>query len=76
VHSALAVGRPFPWAAAGLAALPRLADAAGLRTIAVHRGQRRFAELTCDRATAPARGGGTGAGAVRIRPRGTTEGPR
>lgn len=76
VHSREAVGRPFPWAAAGPEALPRLAEAAGLRAHTVHRGRRRFAELRGGRAIAPARGGGTGAGAIRVRPRGTTERPR
>ncbi|MFC4942012.1 methyltransferase domain-containing protein [Pseudonocardia sp. GCM10023141] len=45
VRSARSVGRPFPWAAAGTAALPRLAAAAGLRERRVYRGRRRFAEL-------------------------------
>ncbi|MGQ0576966.1 MAG: class I SAM-dependent methyltransferase, partial [Pseudonocardia sp.] len=45
VRSRRAVGQPFPWAAAGVAALPGLAAHAGLRTTVVYRGRRTFAEL-------------------------------
>ncbi len=38
-------GNPFPWAAAGMAALPRLAARAGLRPSLIYRGSRSFAEL-------------------------------
>lgn len=39
------VGNPFPWAAAGMAVLPRLAGPAGLRPSVIYRGRRSFAEL-------------------------------
>jgi SAM-dependent methyltransferase len=39
------VGNPFPWAAAGVAVLPRLAERAGLRPSLIYRGRRSFAEL-------------------------------
>jgi SAM-dependent methyltransferase len=45
VRSRHVVGRPFPWAAAGMAALPRLAGHAGLRPSVIYRGRRSFAEL-------------------------------
>jgi SAM-dependent methyltransferase len=45
VRSKEVVGHPFPWATAGVAALPRLAGAAGLRPSVVYRGTRSFAEL-------------------------------
>lgn len=52
LRSSHAIGRPFPWASAGAAALPRLAALAGLRTSVVYRGRRSFAELV----PLPARG--------------------
>jgi SAM-dependent methyltransferase len=45
VRSREAIGRPFPWATAGIEALPRLAGPAGLRPTVVYRGRRSFAEL-------------------------------
>lgn len=45
VRSKRAVGRPFPWAAAGIRVLPTLAALAGLRPTVLYRGQRAFAEL-------------------------------
>jgi hypothetical protein len=39
------VGRAFPWATAGMSALPLLARASGLQVTAAYRGRRGFAEL-------------------------------
>lgn len=47
------LGHPFPWAAAGLAALPGLAGRAGLRPSLLYRGRRRFAELVTATAALP-----------------------
>ena len=40
-----AIGHPFPWATAGVDAVPRLAGLAGLRPTVIYRGSRSFAEL-------------------------------
>jgi SAM-dependent methyltransferase len=45
VRSKEAIGHPFPWATAGVEALPRLAGLAGLHPNAAYRGRRSFAEL-------------------------------
>ncbi len=45
VRSRDAVGHPFPWATAGVAALPGLAARTGLRPTVLYRGRRSFAEL-------------------------------
>lgn len=45
VRCGQAVGRPFPWATAGVAALPGLAVRAGLRPTVLYRGRRSFVEL-------------------------------
>ncbi|MGH3612682.1 MAG: class I SAM-dependent methyltransferase [Pseudonocardia sp.] len=45
VRSRDAVGHRFPWATAGVAALPGLAARTGLRPTVLYRGQRSFAEL-------------------------------
>lgn len=72
VRSRCGTGRPFPWAVAGVAALPRLADRAGLRPTVLYRGGRTFVELMRV-VTAPAPGGGAGTDAVPLSgPRGTT----
>ncbi len=39
------IGHPFPWATAGVDAVPRLAGLAGLRPSEIYRGSRSFAEL-------------------------------
>jgi SAM-dependent methyltransferase len=75
VRSLRSVGHPFPWAAAGVAALPALAAGAGLRPTVLYRGRRTFAELVAaepvsDGRTAPALGGGSGTDAVRVPVRG------
>lgn len=53
VRSYRRVGLPFPWATAGIGALPALAARAGLRTTVLYRGRRTFAELVAgnDQAT-------------------------
>ena len=67
VRSRRTVGRPFPWATAGVAALPGLACLAGLRPTVLYRGRRTFAELAAGpgRRIAPAQGGGAGADAIQ-----------
>ncbi|MGI9003222.1 MAG: class I SAM-dependent methyltransferase [Pseudonocardia sp.] len=57
VRSRHDVGTPFPWAAAGAAALPGLAGRAGLRPSLLYRGRRSFAELV---PAAPKEGDGRG----------------
>lgn len=44
-----AVGLPFPWATAGIDALPDLAARSGLRPTVLYRGRRTFAEMVADR---------------------------
>jgi len=64
------LGLPFPWAAAGVRALPALAECAGLHTTMIYRGRRVFAELVHqeEERAAPTPGGGTGADATRMSP--------
>ena len=45
VRSKEVIGHPFPWATAGVDALPRLAGLAGLRPSVIYRGSRSFADL-------------------------------
>lgn len=49
VRSQRATGLPFPWATAGVEALPALAARAGMLVTVVHRGRRTFAELAAPR---------------------------
>ncbi|OLT20774.1 methyltransferase type 12 [Pseudonocardia sp. CNS-139] len=57
LHTGAGAGTPVPWAGAGVAALARIAAAAGLRASAVYRGGRTFVELrrSLPSANAPAR---------------------